>query len=56
MKGSCFYKKSKGQHDDRDAWLRRVADNWGVLQFAPDHLREDREGGDCGLYSFFPLP
>ena len=35
-------KKSKGQHDDRDAWLRRVALDGHELQFAPDHLR-----GDC---------
>ena len=36
-------KKSKGQHDDRDAWLRRVAEHGSALQFAPDHLRGDRE-------------
>ena len=43
IKGSCFYKKSKGQHDDRDAWLRRVAEHGCLLSVAPVHLREDRE-------------
>ena len=40
---STSNKKSKGQHDDRDAWLQRVAEHGADLIVAPVHLREDRE-------------
>ena len=38
-----MYKKSKGHHDDRDAWLQRVAEDRSALRVAPDHLKGDRD-------------